>query len=318
MTGAPLARGSISLRMYPHDLDPAATVLEMVAQAQLAEEAGFDGLLTSEHHGGFPGYLPSPVHAAGWLLESTRQIWAAPAPLLLPLRHWTHVAEDLAWMASRFPGRVGAGFASGGLARDFELAGLRFEERLERFATALPPLVAALRGDAEPPLSGDPAIAACRERPIPAVVAAQGPVGVRRAAKLGAGVLYDSLQTAERTRELSQTYARSGGSGARIAIRRVWVGPPPQRHVDQQMDFYRSYASPRAQQHWGAGHELIAAPDAAALAERLAEFAAAAGCDALNLRVHTQGVGPGPTREQIERIGTEALPRLRERLARGH
>ena len=315
MANAPLAPGSLSLRLYPHDLLPSPCVEEMRAQAALAERAGFDGMLTSEHHGGFPGYLPNPLQAAGWLLESTRRAWAAAAPLLLPLRHWSHVAEDLAWMASRFPGRVGAGFASGGLARDFEMVELRFEESRARFQAALPLLVAALRGRAEPPLAGDPAIAACAEHPIPAVIAAQSPGAVRRAAKLGIGVLYDSLQTVERTRQLSDAYALAGGEGARIAIRRVWIGPPPQ-NFEQQMDFYRGYAEPESQRHWGEGKELIAAADGSELAERLAEFAALGGCDALNLRVHALGVTPAQVREQIERLGAETLPSLRERLSR--
>jgi hypothetical protein len=197
-----------------------------------------------------------------------------------------------------------------------ELAGLRFEEHVERFKVALPLLLGALRGRAEPPLAADPALADCAEHPIPAVIAAQSPGAVRRAAKLGVGVLYDSLQTAERMRRLSDAYAEAGGEAARIAIRRVWIGPPPQRHVERQMDFYRDYARPEAQQHWGEGEELIFAADGAELAERLGEFAARSGCDALNLRVHFLGVDPARVSEQVERLGAETLPSLRERLAR--
>ena len=314
MTSAPLAPGSVSLRLYRHELAPETAVEELRAQAALAERAGFDGVMTSEHHGGFAAYLPNPLLAAGWLLEGTRRAWAAPAPLLLPLRHWSHVAEDLAWLASRFPGRVGAGFAMGGLARDFELAELRFDEKLARFEAALPPLVAALRGRAEPPLAGDPALAACAERPVPVALAAQSPGAVRRAARLDAAVLYDSLQTVERIRRLSDAYAEAGGARARIAIRRVWLGPPPQASVERQMALYRGYARPEAQRHWGEGRELVAAADGPELAERLAAFARLAGCDALNLRVHFLGVEPAQVREQIERLGAEALPALRARL----
>ncbi len=317
MASAPLAPGSLSLRMYPHDLAPTERVEEMRAQAVLAEAAGFDGVMTSEHHGGFPGYLPNPLQAAGWMLESTRRLWAAPAPLLLPLRHWSHVAEDLAWMACRFPGRVGGGFAIGGLARDFELAELPFAEKLERFKASLPPLVAALRGRARPPLADDPAIAACALHPIPAVIAAQSPGAVRRAAKLGVGVLFDSLQTVERTRALCDAYVLAGGEGARIAIRRVWIGPPQQRNVERQMALYREIAPTKTQEHWGGGGELITAPDGALLAERLAEFVAHGSCNALNLRVHTLGVAPDRIREQIARLGAETLPDLRARLAAG-
>ena len=79
---APFAPGSVSLRLYPHnDLDAVAIVDELRAQASLAVEHGFDGVMTSEHHGGFHGYLPNPLQAAGWCLEAMTGGWAAPCPL---------------------------------------------------------------------------------------------------------------------------------------------------------------------------------------------------------------------------------------------
>jgi len=314
---APLAAGSVSLRLYPHELGAEQIVDELRRQAALADAAGFDGVLTSEHHGGFPGYLPSPLQAAGFLLEAMPRAWAAPAPILLPLRHWSHVAEELAWLAARFPGRVGAGFAPGGLARDFELVGIPYAERFARYREALPQVVAALRGGTPAPLAGDRALAACADRPLALVVAAQTPAAVLRAARLGTGVLFDSLQTAERVRELGLAYRAAGGRGARIAIRQVWLGEPPAAELEGQLRFYRGYAEPEAQRHWGPGRGLVAASDGAELAERLAGFAALAGCDALNLRVHAGGLAPARVREQIERLGAEALPALRRRLAGG-
>src|SRR6478752_6805743 len=109
----PFAPGSVSLRLYPHnDLGAVAIVDELRAQAALAEAHGFDGVMTSEHHGGFHGYLPNPLQAAGWCLEATAHAWAAPAPLLLPLRPSALVAEEIAWLAARFPGRAGLLFDS--------------------------------------------------------------------------------------------------------------------------------------------------------------------------------------------------------------
>src|SRR5215211_7024885 len=110
---APFAPGSVSLRLYPHnDLGAVGIVDELRAQAALADERGFDGVMTSEHHGGFHGYLPNPLQVAGWCLEVMKHGWAAPAPLLLPLRPPALVAEEIAWLAARFPGRVGLGVAS--------------------------------------------------------------------------------------------------------------------------------------------------------------------------------------------------------------
>src|SRR5579862_4428186 len=156
----PIAKGSISLRVYPADLPPAGVVEDVRAQARAAEEAGFDGCMTSEHHGGFPNYLPNPLLAATWLLEATAALWAAPCPIVLPLRPVSQLAEDLAWSHHRFPGRVGVGVCAGALPVDFELAGVPFDEMFPRYRAGVVELAAALTGRPDGPLAGEPAIAA--------------------------------------------------------------------------------------------------------------------------------------------------------------
>src|ERR1700759_2663285 len=99
---SPFAPGSVSLRSYPHDgLDAVATIAELRVQAARAAGAGFDGVMTSEHHAGFAGYLPNPLQLAGFLLDAMPSGWAAPCPLLLPLRAPALVAEEGAWLAAR-------------------------------------------------------------------------------------------------------------------------------------------------------------------------------------------------------------------------
>ncbi len=73
-TTAPLAAKSISLRRYPHnDLDAPSIVREVCAQAKLAPDGGFDGIMTSEHHGGFAGYMPLPLQMVSFILEDTER-----------------------------------------------------------------------------------------------------------------------------------------------------------------------------------------------------------------------------------------------------
>jgi alkanesulfonate monooxygenase SsuD/methylene tetrahydromethanopterin reductase-like flavin-dependent oxidoreductase (luciferase family) len=311
MTQPPLAPGSVSLRLYPHDLAPAEVVAELQAQARLAEAVGFDGVMTSEHHGGFANYLPNPLLAATWALDATASIWAAPCPLLLPLRPATQVVEDLAWTVQRFPGRVGAGFAPGALPLDFEMAGVPFDEMRARFRAALPLVTAALAGRATGPLADDPAVAALAASPIPTVSAAQGPVAARRAAAAGAGLLFDSIIALDRAGAVSAAYREAGGTGPCILIRRAWVGTPPAGEVAAQMERYRRAASDQSQAHWAPDGGLVADPDPAEVARRLADQVAEAGCDALNLRVFHAGVTPADARRQIELLGGEVLPRLR-------
>jgi alkanesulfonate monooxygenase SsuD/methylene tetrahydromethanopterin reductase-like flavin-dependent oxidoreductase (luciferase family) len=316
MTTRPLAPGSVSLRLYPHlDLAPSEVVEELRTQAALASEHSFDGVMTSEHHGGFGGYLPNPLQAAGWCLEAMPHGWAAPCPLLLPLRPTALVVEEIAWLAARFPGRVGLGVAAGALPADFELMRVPTDDLTARFATALGELAAALDGSGPGALGGDPAVAACADHPVPLVSAAMGLTAVRRAASFGAGVLFDSLSTPARCRTLTDAYRDSGGRGPSILIRRAWVGEPPRAEVDHQVGVYRSYSSDDAVAHWG-GDELIASDDATEVADALVEVARGAGADALNLRVHVPGLRPEAVREQIERLGRDVVPLVSRALGR--
>jgi len=307
---AVMGAGSVSLRLYPHDLAPREVVAELAAQARLAEQVGFDGVMTSEHHGGFPNYLPNPLLAATWALEATERIWAAPSPMLLTLRATSQVVEDLAWTAQRFPGRVGAGFAAGAIERDFEMAGVPFEDRSARFRSELERVAAALAGRATPPLADDPAVAALSLAPIPVVGAAQGPVAARRVAPLGIGLIFDSIVSIARAAEVAAAHVEAGGRD-RVLIRRVWLGPPPEQAMSTQMQRYRDAAPDSAKAHWAEDGGLVCSQDPHEVAARLHDQRRAAGCTALNLRVFQAGVSPGECREQIERIGLEVLPALR-------
>jgi alkanesulfonate monooxygenase SsuD/methylene tetrahydromethanopterin reductase-like flavin-dependent oxidoreductase (luciferase family) len=308
--------GSVSLRLYPHnDLSAPAIVDELRAQAALAAEHGFDGVMTSEHHGGFAGYLPNPLQAAGWMLDAMPSGWAAPCPMLLPLRPPAMVAEEVAWLAARFPGRVGLGVAAGALADDFEIMGTTLDDLAARFTAGLGTLVGLLHGSDPGKLAGDPAIEACAEHPVPILSAAMGFTAARRAARLGVGMLFDSLSPPQRCRELSDAYREAGGDQPCVVIRRAWLGEPPRERVEEQIDVYRSYAPQKAQAHWE-GDQLVGASDAKAVAQGLADGMREAGVDAVNLRVHVPGVSPEAAREQIARLGDEVVPILRQALAR--
>jgi alkanesulfonate monooxygenase SsuD/methylene tetrahydromethanopterin reductase-like flavin-dependent oxidoreductase (luciferase family) len=315
MAQVPFAPGSVSLRLYPHnDLPAPAIIDELLAQAALGAERGFDGVMTSEHHGGFAGYLPNPLQVAGWCLDVMPNGWAAPCPLLLTLRPPALVAEEAAWLAARFPGRVGLGVAAGALQDDFEIMGLPMDDRAARFSRGLEELVGALNGTDPGGLAGDPAIKRCAEHPVPVVSAAMSFTAVRRAARTGVGILFDSLSTPERCRELSDSYRASGGTGPCVLIRRAWVGEPPREGVARQVDVYRGYAPAASQTHWQ-GEQLVSSASPGEVARGLADAARRAGAHTVNIRVHVPGVAPDAAREQIARLADEVVPKLREEVA---
>lgn len=309
MAGTPFEQGSVSIRLYPHnDLDAAEIVTELCSQARMALESGFDGLMTSEHHGGVGGYLPNPLQMAGFVLEETDRGWAAPCPLLLPLRPTALVAEEIAWLAARHPGRVGLGVASGAMELDFSAMGLDVADATARFRAELPRVVDMLRGRDLHGLDGDRALQACAENPIPVLSAAVSPTAARRAARCGAGILLEGMSAPARLQELCAAYDEAGGTMPKVLIRRVWLGPPQSDLVVRQRRFYdraREGAPPMP------ADQTVSTADPAEMAGTLAHLLRSTGADALNLRIHLPGMPPGAVREQIAGLAADVLPRLR-------
>jgi alkanesulfonate monooxygenase SsuD/methylene tetrahydromethanopterin reductase-like flavin-dependent oxidoreductase (luciferase family) len=239
----PFGPGSVSLRMYPHnELHAEAILGELCAQAGLALSSGFDGIMTSEHHGGFEGYMAQPLQMASFVLEEHATGWAAAAPLLLPLRPTALVAEEVAWLQARHRGRVGLGVAAGALPLDFEVAGVSPSASVDRFKSGLPRLVAMLRGEDLGELEGDPALLACGRDPVPVLSAAVSVAAAVRAARCGAGILMEGMSAPARLTRLTRGFAEAGGAGSKVLIRRVWLGRVSSRLVARQRAVYESYA----------------------------------------------------------------------------
>ncbi|HKA04766.1 MAG TPA: LLM class flavin-dependent oxidoreductase [Acidimicrobiales bacterium] len=310
-TSAPFAPGSISIRLYPHnELDAPGVVAELCAQAALALRLGFDGVMTSEHHGGAPGYLPNPLQMATFVLEENASGWAAACPLLLPLRPAALVAEEVAWLAARHPGRVGLGVAAGALPLDFEAMDVPLAEAVTRFKAELPRLVDMLRGRDLRGLDGDRAFQQCALSPVPVLSAAVSPAAARRAARCDAGILLEGMSPLERLVEICRAFDEAGGTAPKVLIRRVWIGAAQSELIERQRRFYQSIgASDRPM----AEDQTLSGDDSGDLADRLGQLMTDVGADALNIRIQLPGMAAADVRDQITRLGTEVLPRLRSR-----
>jgi alkanesulfonate monooxygenase SsuD/methylene tetrahydromethanopterin reductase-like flavin-dependent oxidoreductase (luciferase family) len=308
----PFAPGSVSLRLYPHNELPADEIVAVMrAQARLAVESGFDGVMTSEHHGGFGGYMPNPLQMAGWLLEAMPEGWAAPCPLLLPLRPWALVAEEIAWLAARFPDRVGLGVASGSLEADFEIMDTDKDNLTARFAVGLASVTAALSGRNSGLLAGDRAIARCAEHPIPVVSAAMSKTACRRAASCGAGLLFAGTTDSANCRAMVEAYREAGGAGPIVLVRRVSIGAGFKDRHERQVALYRGYTTEAAQASWSS--DQLTEGDPASIAARLISDLAETGAESLNLRAHVPGVTPEEMEAQIKglRLVLESLRGLK-------
>lgn len=316
-TTAVFADGSISLRLYPHNELAAVDIVDQLCtQASIAADNTFDGVMTSEHHGGFAGYLPNPLQTSGFQLAAMSQGWAAACPVLLPLRPVAMLAEEVAWLDARFPGRVGIGVGSGSLPLDFDAMDVDQSTAVDVFKRDLPRLVDMLAGRELGVIDGDRALRDLATRPIPVISTAMSPAAVRRAAAAGAGIIFDGGSNPDRLRTLSDAYVEAGGTAPRILIRRVWLGAPPKEAFEAQFEVYQSYSSTEALSHWR-DNGWICGDDADSLAAELADAVRTTNTTCLNLRIHAPGISSEAAREQIAALGTEVLPRLRALLTDG-
>jgi len=136
---------------------------------------------------------------------------------------------------------------------------------------------------------------------------------VRRAAAAGAGVLFDGGTSIARIRELTDAYSVAGGTGPRILIRRVWLGEPPRQAFEDQVEVYRSYSTAAALAHWRE-NGWICGDDPQQLADALLGALRDSNATCLNLRIHAPGIESEAATAQIAALGTQVVPRLRDRL----
>lgn len=304
------APGSISLRLYPHVLPPTAVIDEMRAQAVQAVAGGFDGVMISERHGGIPGNVPNPVQIAGWIAADMPGGWVAPCPVLALLRPPPLIVEEVAWLAARYPGRVGVGLATGGNPLDFQMYKTDRDDLARRFEPVLQYVTSHLAGTAEDDLSRDLAVECCRARPVPVLSAAMSLEAARRAARCRAGIIGSSLIPIDRERRLSETYRSAGGSGPEVLIRFVWVGEPPTSAIASKFQEYRRNSSADGALS-SAESQIIASTDPGEIADRLRQAMLSSGRTCLHLRVHVPGIEPEVARDQIRALAEGVLPRLR-------
>lgn len=304
----PFHGNSISLGLHLGEGDTTADKIDqMLREAVLAETFGFDGVTISEHHLGMPMYVPQPLLVANWILSETRRIWSGAAPMLLTLSDPRVVAEQVAWMSARFPGRVGLAVGSGARAEDFDGLGRDFETRFKDFDNSLQVLAACVRADG--PLGEDWAIGeGCLER-VPILCAAMTPKGIDLAIRSGFGVTIAG--DLERIQRLVARYHAAGGTGPVRTMRRVWVGQAPAGALDALDQAYRHSGL----DHRGSAFGAYGPPGQ--VAEEIARFMKEGSLTCVNVRPHFPGVSPSEIAEQIQAFGELVIPRLRELFAQG-
>ena len=105
---------------------------EVIAEAQLAEEAGFDSCFFGEHHQDKDGFLPSPLILATAVAARTQTLRVGTSVILLPLHHPVKVAEDVVTLDIVSKGRITLGVGIGYQSADFDAFDIPISERVGR------------------------------------------------------------------------------------------------------------------------------------------------------------------------------------------
>jgi alkanesulfonate monooxygenase SsuD/methylene tetrahydromethanopterin reductase-like flavin-dependent oxidoreductase (luciferase family) len=297
----------------------------------MAEQAGLDGVFFPEHHGPATGggAVPMPLSLAGFVLGMTSEMRAGPMPMLLPLHDPLRVAEEAALLHFASDERLLLGIGAGYHEEDFAQVGIDPKSAFRRLRDGLAVIDSAWA--AEPwPVDGEHHRFLARqplvqrpEQPPPILLATGGPVGFRRAARGGHGIILDSRRTFAELEEVIARYratcAEEGVEPGTVAVgRRVWFGDAAE--VDEYIETHnaglRFYlagvdANPSAWLDSARDEEItresalsrVFAGEPEDVAEQMLAWAEKAGVDYFIIRLNTteKQIDPARIAEQLRR-----------------
>lgn len=153
---------------------------ECLAEIELADELGYDTVWLSEHHLTPDGLSPAPLVLAAAIAARTTRIRIGTSVLVLPLHHPLRVAEEAAAVDLLSGGRLVLGVGQGYAEREFAAFGVPRADRARLLDEGVAFLRSALAGESVTPTP---------RRPVPLYVGGVTAAGLRRAARLGDGVI---------------------------------------------------------------------------------------------------------------------------------
>jgi probable F420-dependent oxidoreductase len=213
---------------------------EVCAEAQLAEQVGFEAILVGEHHQHRDGFLPSPLIVSTAVAVRTQKIRIGTGILLLPLYHPVHVAEDAATLDIISNGRLILGVGMGYQAGDFGAFGIPPSQRVSRLEEGIDIIRACWTQDTVSHagkrfrLDQVAVFPKPLQRPYPPIwVGAMADDSIRRAARYGDAWLTGITQPLSNILRHTQVYKACAGElhrPARIMLMRdAWVAETRQQ-----------------------------------------------------------------------------------------
>ncbi|MDX3895268.1 LLM class flavin-dependent oxidoreductase [Pusillimonas sp.] len=120
---------------------------EVIEQAKLADDLGYDTFFVAEHHFHEYGTVPNPAIMMAHIAGQTSRIRLGSAISLLTFHNPLTVAENYAMVDLLSKGRVFMGVGSGYLKHEFDGYGINGAEKRERFDENLEIVTRLLQGE---------------------------------------------------------------------------------------------------------------------------------------------------------------------------
>src|SRR5260370_2365071 len=146
----------------------ATTYQELAEEVVFAEQLGFDGVWSTEHHGFVDGYLPAPFTFLSYIEARTQKMRLGTNISLFPLLPIRLLAEEVAVLDILSNGRFTLGLGLGYVQHEFAAFGVDRKERKNRMdagisylrtAFRVAPLAVGYEGDSlpvtPPPVQGE-------------------------------------------------------------------------------------------------------------------------------------------------------------------
>lgn len=206
---------------------------EILREAELAEEFGFDSVFVPEHHMMPDGYLPAPQVLLGAIAARTSHIRLGTSILQLPEWHPINVAEAWAVLDNLSRGRTILGVGLGLVEPEFKLFGREVKDAAQLFTEQIEIIKRAWIQDSFSyqgrfynfqDVSITPRVI---QKPHPPIwVGAMSEPALKRAACVGSGWISDPLHHIEVMRAWAEIYrkqAKESSNPAEVVIMRAFM-----------------------------------------------------------------------------------------------
>lgn len=311
---------------------------QVLDQAALADELGFDLVWLTEHHFVEDGYLPSFAVVAGAIAARTSRIRISTDIALAPFHHPLRLAEDLAVLDNVSGGRMELGLGLAYAPHEFRAFGIPRAQRVSRTEESIQILEQAW-SDAPIRFHGkrfsidDVSVhpKPVQRDGIPLWMAAQSEAGAQRAARFGMNLLPQGTPATTIDPWRRALVARGGNPAEfRVGIIRSWLVTDDR---DRDWPAYRAAEIYRMQHYrkWAAdsGDDVTAFDDpgripqtymignAQSCAEQVVRFVQKYGITDLVGWAAPPGIPPEATNANLERFARDVIPLVRRAVSGG-